>query len=437
MNIDPITRRKFIKTTGAAGLASLLANVPAVHAKHHSDKIKIGLIGLGGRGCRAGITDCASADTNIELVAMGDLFKDHLDQAKENIRASFERKQLPFDQIYKVKKENMFYGFDAYEKVIASDVDLIILTTPPVFRPIHFKAAVEAGKHVFVEKPVAVDPAGVKDFIETSKLAERKGLTVVAGTQMRRARHLMALVEKVREGAMGEIMSGQSTRLGGALSNWRESESIRRPGWSNMEWQLRRWLFCTWSSGDFIVEQHVHNLDIVDWLMGGHPVQVIGTGGRQSRTGPQYPNVWDNISVEYEYANGAKITHLGAQMDGISGRNDLVLFGTHGQLNSSFANATIKGKHAFEYEGPTPNPAVEEYRDTLNSIRESKGINEGERIAQSSMTAILGRMAAYSGRALKWDWAMNASKLDLTPKEWKFGPHKLREVAVPGVTKLV
>jgi predicted dehydrogenase len=437
MNIDPISRRHFIKTTGAAGVASLLANVPNVYGNHHKEKIRVGLIGLGGRGCGAGIINCAEADTNIELVAMGDLFKDHLDQAKERIQGNMVKKNLPFDEIYKVKKNKMFYGFDAYKKVIASDVDLIILTTPPVFRPLHFKAAVDAGKHVFVEKPIAVDPAGVKDFIATSKIAEQKGLTVVAGTQMRRARHLMALVEKVRDGAMGDIMSGQSTRLGGALSNWRESEAVRRPDWSDMEWQLRRWLFCTWSSGDFIVEQHVHNLDIVDWIMGSHPVQVIGTGGRQSRTGEAYPNVWDNISVEYEYANGARITHLGAQMDGISGRNDLVMFGTKGQLNSSFANATIAGKHPFEYEGPTPNPAVEEYRDTLNSIRNSKAINEGERIAQSTMTAILGRMAGYSGRALKWDWAMNASKLDLTPKEWKFGDYPLADVAVPGVTKLV
>ena len=356
---------------------------------------------------------------------------------EDNIKASFARRNLPFDDIYKVKKDDMFYGFDAYEKVIACDVDLIILTTPPVFRPMHFKAAVEAGKHVFVEKPVAVDPVGVKDFIETSKLAKKKGLTVVAGTQMRRARHLMALIEKVREGAMGDIMSGQSTRLGGALSNWRESEAVRRPQWSDMEWQLRRWLFTTWSSGDFIVEQHIHNLDIVNWIMGSHPVQAIGTGGRQSRTGEAYPNVWDNISVEYEYANGARITHLGAQMDGISGRNDLLMYGSKGQLNSSFANATIAGKHLFKYDGPTPNPAVEEYRDTLDSIRNGRAINEGKRIAQSTMTAIIGRMAAYTGRALKWDWAMNASELDLTPKRWEFGDYPLADVAVPGVTKLV
>lgn len=437
MNIDPITRRKFIKTTGAAGVATLLSQVPAVHGRGTSDKVKVGLIGLGGRGTGAGIIDCASADQNIELVALGDLFKDHLDQAKDRIQRNMERRELPFKDIYKVKKDNMFYGFDAYKKVIASDVDMIILTTPPVFRPLHFRAAVDAGKHCFIEKPVAVDPAGVKDIVATAQLAKQKGLTVVAGTQMRRARHYMALIDAIREGAMGDIMSGQSTRIGGALSDWREDEAVRRPEWSDMEWQLRRWLFCTWASGDFIVEQHVHNLDIVDWIMGSHPVQVIGTGGRQVRTGKQYPNAWDHISVEYEYPNGGRITHIGSQIDGVSQRNDLVMFGTKGVLKSSFANATISGWQPFSYDGPTPNPAVEEYKDTLDSIRNSKGINEAERIAQSTMTALLGRMAAYTGRAIKWEWAMNASKLDLTPKQWKFGDLPLADVAIPGVTKLV
>ncbi len=437
MNIHSITRRKFIKTTGAAGVASLLSTLPAVHGAHHKDKIKVGLIGLGGRGTGAGIIDCATADPNIELVAMGDLFEDHLNQAKDRIKRNMAKRELPFDKIYKVTKETMFHGFDAYQKVIDCDVDLIILTTPPVFRPIHFKAAVEAGKHCFIEKPVAVDPAGVKDIIATSKLAKKKGLTVVAGTQMRRARHYHALIEQIRNGSMGEITSGQSTRMGGAMLTWREDEAVRRPEWSDMEWQLRRWLFTTWSSGDFLVEQHVHNLDIVDWIMDSHPTQVTGFGGRQSRTGDAFPNAWDHVSLEYEYPNGARISHLGAQIDGISNRNDLVMAGTKGTMNASFANATIHGKSKWKYDGPTPNPAVEEYRDALHSIKNSDAINEGERIAQSTMTAILGRMAAYSGRSLKWDWAMNASKLDLTPKTWKFGEHPLAEVAVPGVTKLI
>ncbi len=437
MSKDPISRRKFIQTTSAASVASLLVGAQNLHAAGSNDKIKIGLIGLGGRGCGAGIIDCAEADSNIELVAMGDLFPDHLDDAKERIRTNMAKRNLPFNDIFKVTPDTMFSGFDAYKNVIACDVDLIILTTPPVFRPLHFKAAVDAGKHVFIEKPVAVDPVGVRDIIKTSELAESKGLTVVAGTQMRRARHIMAGIEQIREGAMGDILSGQSTRIGGALSNWRQSEAIRSTDWSDMEWQLRRWLFTTWGSGDFIVEQHVHNLDLVDWVMGSHPIKAIGTGGRQNRTDSIYPNVWDHMSVEYEYANGARVTHLGSQIDGISSRNDIRIDGTKGRLFLSFAKVTIEGEKPFKYDGPSPNPAVQEYKDTLDAIRSGNTINEGKRIAQSTMTAILGRMAAYTGRNISWDWAMNASKLDLTPKEWKFGDYTLAPVAVPGKTKLV
>lgn len=437
MSIDPISRRNFIKTTGTASLASLLVGTQNLHAAGANDKIKIGLIGLGGRGCGAGIIDCAEADSNIELVAMGDLFPDHLDDAKERIQQNMVKRDLPFKDIFKVTPDTMFSGFDAYKKVIACDVDLIILTTPPVFRPIHFKAAVEAGKHVFIEKPVAVDPVGVRDIIKTSELAESKGLTVVAGTQMRRAKHIMAGIEHIREGAMGDIFSGQSTRIGGALSNWRQSEAIRSNSWSDMEWQLRRWLFTTWASGDFITEQHVHNLDLVDWVMGSHPIKAIGSGGRQNRTDSIYPNVWDHVLVEYEYANGARVTHLGSQIDGVSSRNDMRIDGTDGRLFLSFAKVSIEGKNPFRYDGPRVNPAVQEYKDTLDAIRSGNTINEGKQIAQSTMTAILGRMAAYTGRNISWDWAMNASKLDLTPKEWKFGDYPLAPVAVPGKTKLI
>ncbi len=437
MEEKQITRRRFIKATGAGSLATMMAIPKNAHAAGASDKVRIGLIGLGGRGMRAGITNCAEADQNIELVAMGDLFEDHLKAAPEGIRKSFERKKLPFDKIYKVKPDCMFHGFDAYKKVIACDVDLIILTTPPVFRPIHFKAAVKAGKHVFVEKPVAVDPVGLRDFMQTADLAKSKGLTVVAGTQMRRARHLMAVVEQVRSGAIGNILAGQSFRMGNALSNWREDEATRLSSWSDMEWQLRRWLFTVWSSGDFLVEQHVHNLDLIDWLIGSRPVQAVGFGGRQSRTGQQYPNVWDHMSLEYEYENGIRVTHLGSQIDGLASRNDIRLNGDKGSLLTDFGKAEITGRTNWTYKGESINPAVQEYADTLDSIRNSKAINEGRQVAESTATAILGRMAAYSGRTVSRKWMMNASKLDLTPDNWRFGELLLRPPVVPGEWKLV
>lgn len=434
---DSISRRGFIKTTSAGSLATLLATPANVFAANSSERIRVGLIGLGGRGTRAGITDCAEADPTIELVAMGDLFEDHLKAAPGSIEKAMERRGLPFKSIYKVTPDTMFHGFDAYQKVIDCDVDMIILTAPPVFRPLHFKAAVEAGKHVFVEKPVAVDAVGIRDFMETAELAKKKGLTVVAGTQMRRARHIMALVEQVRSGAVGEIHAGQSFRLGGALANWREDEAVRKAEWSDMEWQLRRWLFTVWSSGDFLVEQHVHNLDIIDWLMGSRPVKAIGFGGRQSRTGEQYPNVWDHISLEYEYENGARVTHIGSQMDGLTSRNDMRLNGNKGSLVVDFAKASIEGQKSWTYEGEQVKPQVQEYRDMLDAIRNSAPINEGKQIADSTMTAILGRMAAYSGRSVSRKWLMNASKLDLTPQVWQFGDKQLPAPAVPGEWKLV
>jgi len=432
-----LSRRNFIKTTSAASLATLMAIPKNAHAGGSSDKIRVGLIGAGMRGTTAGISDCAEADQNIELIAIGDLFEDHLQAAPGIIQAEMEKRGLPFKDIYKVTPDRLFSGFDAYKRVIECDVDLIILTTPPVFRPIHFKAAVEAGKHVFVEKPIAVDPVGVRDFLATAGIAKKKGLTVVAGTQMRRARHIRALADQVQDGAIGNIIAGQSFRIGGGLMDFRPDEFARRPEWSDMEWQLRRWLFTVWASGDFITEQHVHNLDVINWLMGSHPVKATGFGGRQVRTGESYPNVWDHLSVEFEYENGARITHLGSQIDGLSFRNDIRLNGDEGNLYVNFSRATIEGKRSWEYTGENINPAVQEYKDILMSIRSNSSINEGEQIAQSTLTAIFGRMAAYSGRSVSWNWLMNASKLDLTPKEWRFGDLPLEAPALPGSYELI
>ena len=433
-----MTRRSFVGSTAAASLATLLATPNNVFAAGSFDKIRIGLIGAGDRGTvSAGIIDCAEADSNIELVALGDLFADHLEVAPKNIEMAMGKRGLDFKTMYKVTPERMFSGFDAYKRVIECDVDLIILATPPVFRPLHFKAAVEAGKHVFVEKPIAVDAPGVRDFIATTELAKKKGLTVVTGTQMRRAPHLNGVSDYLRQGGIGEIVAGQSARIGGGLMNFRHSESIRDRSWSDMEWQLRRWLFSVWASGDFIVEQHVHNLDLLNWAMGGVPVQATGLGGRQSRTDSIYLNVWDHLSVEYEYANGARVTHLGSQIDGLAYRNDLRIRGTKGEAHISFSRAKVTGDGAKDFPGSkTIKPEVQQYKDTLQSIRNSEAINEGQRIADSTMTAILGRLAAYSGRAVSWSWAMNASKENLTPVEWKWGDLPLRPPAVPGAYKL-
>ncbi len=435
-NSENVSRRGFLKVSAAAGAASVMAKQVNAHTAG-SDKIRVGLIGCGGRGTGAGIINCAMSSPGVELVAIGDMFQDHLDEAPARIKRNLEKQELSVKDVYKVTPETSFVGFDAYKKVIAADVDMIILTTPPYFRPEHFKAAIAANKHVFVEKPIATDPAGTKDFMKTAEIAKKKGLTVVAGTQMRRARHIMATMERLHDGAIGDIVGGQVVRHGGGLMDWRKSEAKRRPEWSDVEWQLRRWLFMTWLSGDFIVEQHVHNLDLLNWAMQAHPIECLANGGRQSRDAPEYGNIFDHCSAEYTYPNDVRIQYMGVQINGVSGRNSLRFTGLKGGAYIDFARAAIEGKRPFEYDGPSVNPAVQEYADMITSIRNNEPINDGRQVAESTLTAIMARMCAYTGSRMKWDWCMNASKLDFHQHHLAFTHLHMDPVAVPGTTKLV
>lgn len=260
-----LSRRDLIKTSGLLGAAAILSSTSRMFAAG-SDKIRIGLIGCGGRGMYD-TTNCLKSAENVELVAMGDLFKDRANGAMQALKENLGEK-------VKVTADSCFVGWDAYKKVIACDVDLVILTEAPHFRPEHLRAAIEAGKHVFMEKPVAVDPVGVRSVIESSALADQKKLTILAGTQMRRIAHLVAIMERIHNGDLGKILGGQCVRIGGGMLDWGDSQ--RQPNWSDMEWQIRRWLFLTWLSGDFICEMHVHNLDIVNWALDAHPVQCMG-----------------------------------------------------------------------------------------------------------------------------------------------------------------
>jgi len=434
-----LSRRDFIKTSGTLGVAALLSGTERMFAAG-SDRIRVGLIGCGGRGVYD-TTNCLNSADNIELVAMGDLFKDHLDSALRTLKNKPGEKDKPSEkdklaEKVKVIEDSCFVGWDAYKKVVArDDVDMVILTEAPHFRPEHLKAAVEAGKHVFMEKPVAVDPVGVRSVIESSALADKKNLTIVAGTQMRRIAHLVAIMERIHNGDLGKILSGQCVRIGGGMLDWGPNQ--RQPSWSDMEWQLRRWLFLTWLSGDFITEMHVHNLDMVNWALDAHPVQCIGMGGRQVRTAPEYGDAYDHFAVEYEYPNGVRIEYMGAQIDGVTDRNDQRLVGTNGSAYMDFANAIIEGEKPFKYDGPSPDPCIRQHADQIAAIREAKPLNEGKRIAESTLTSIMGRMSAYTGRALKWDWVMNASKLDLRPSKYDFGDLPMPPVAVPGKTQLI
>jgi predicted dehydrogenase len=421
-----VSRRDFMISSAAVG-AAVLGGVSSRMYAAGSDKVRIGVIGCGGRGTYD-TTNCLNSAENVELVAMGDMFKDRLDVCRANLSENVKEK-------VKVTDETCFVGWDAYKRVLATDVDLVILTTPPHFRPMQLKAAIEAGKHVFMEKPVAVDPVGVRSVIASSELADQKGLTIVAGTQMRRISHLVEAVRRIRDGAIGEIRGGQCVRLGGAMRTWGPPQ--RQPGWSDMEWQLRRWLFLTWLSGDFIAEMHVHNLDVMNWAIGSHPVQCIGLGGRQQRTEPEFGNVYDHFAVEYEYPNGLRIEYMGWQIDAPYDRNDERLAGTKGSVYMDFGVARFKGANQAEVAWDQHNPCLTQHADQIEAIRRDKRLNEGRRIAESTLTSIMGRMSAYTGRAMKWEWALNASKLDLSPPAYEFGDLPMPPVAIPGQTQLL
>lgn len=393
---------------------------PGVFASSQdSPSLKVGLIGCGGRGTGAAV-DSHQSSKGVVLWAMGDVFPDHLSASAEQLK-----KDLKDD--FKVTPERSFVGWDAYKGVIASGCDVVILTTPPAFRSIHLAAAIDAGKHVFMEKPVAVDAHGVRSVIESAKKAQAKGLSIVAGTQRRHDVAYLECMKRIHEGAIGDISAAYCYWNQGGL--WMHP---REDKWSDVEWQMRNWLYFTWIGGDHIVEQHIHNVDVVNWAMQGHPVKALGLGGRQVRTDPAYGHVFDHFAVEYEYENGVKLLSMCRQIDGTAARVSEHIVGTKGSSN---ANTSIKGEKAWRWDGDRPNPYVEEHKHLIASIRSGKPINEAQRVAESTMTAILGRMSTYTGLEVTWDEALN-SQTRLVPDVLEFGKMPVAAVAMPGTTKL-
>jgi predicted dehydrogenase len=432
-----LTRRDAIKTASLASLATALSP-SGLFAAGTSEKIRVGLIGCGGRGSDAAV-NCATASPDVVIAALGDVFPDQLEWSLGRIKQKLAEEKLPADRLT-ATRETSFTGFDAYKKVLAAPIDLVILAAPPFFRPAHLAAAIEAGKHVFTEKPVAVDPVGARSVIATSELAARKGLAIVAGTQRRHQAHYLEIMKRVRGGDIGELVSGQCYWNMGALwveraaQNW-ASRTAKK--WSDMEWQIRNWLFTSWCSGDHIVEQHVHNLDVMNWAFGDHPVECMGMGGRAARTEPQYGDIFDHFAVEYRYPNGARVLSMCRQTAGAAENVSERVVGTTGFSWTDSADGYIKGQKPYENEQTSPNPYVEEHKDLIASIKAGKPLNEGRQVAESTLTAIMGRMSAYTGRALSWDWVLNASKLDLTPPHMEFKELPPLEVAVPGKTALL
>jgi predicted dehydrogenase len=405
---------------GGVAMAGLGA-IPAVHAAG-SDVIKVGVIGCGQRGTGA-TEDVLKSAPNVKLVAMGDVFKDKVEKCRSIVKEELgEKAELPDD-------DHCFVGLDAYEKVLASDVNYVILATPPGFRPTHLKAAVAAGKHIFAEKPLAVDGPGIRTVLALYDEAKAKGLGIGVGAQRRHQAGYVATLKQIHAGAIGQIVAARAYWNQGPI--WVHP---RQEGWSDLEYQLRNWYYFTWICGDQIVEQHIHNLDVVNMAMKAHPVSAVAAGGRQVRTGPDYGNIYDHFAVDYEYENGAHMLSMCRQMPRCENNVSEALVGTKGfcQVNKY----TITGVKPWKFTGENNKPYVQEHTDLIASIRAGKPYNELKEVAESSLTAIMGRMAAYTGKLVTWEQALNSQE-DLLPAKLDWTAEiPVPPVPMPGQTEL-
>lgn len=418
------SRRQFLKTSTAAVVGGALAGGLSIARSAHAggdDLLKVGLIGCGGRGTGAA-AQALAADANVKLVALGDAFSDRLQSSLGELR------KIAPDKLA-VDDEHCFVGFDAYQKVVDSGVDVVLLCTPPHFRPAHLAAAVAAGKHVFAEKPVATDAPGVRSVIATCEEAKKKGLSIVSGLCYRYDLPKREVMARIHDGAVGDILAVHTSYNTGTL--WMHE---RQEGWSDMEWQLRNWLYFTWLSGDHNVEQHVHSLDKALWALGDvPPAKATGLGGRQVRVQPEFGNIFDHHAVVYEYDNGAKIFSFCRQQAGCSVDVSDYVMGTKGTADAQNKHA-ISGENPWRYRGETPNMYQVEHNELFASIRSGNPINNGHYMAQSTMVAILGRMATYTGQTISWTDALNSSE-DLAPPAYEWGPLAVPTVAMPGLTQ--
>jgi len=387
--------------------------------------LRAGLIGCGGRGTGAA-GNFVDAGDGLSIVALGDIFQDKMDACREQLK----------EKGIEVPDENCFVGFDAYKKVIDSDIDIVLLCTPPAFRPEHFAYAVEKGKHVFAEKPCAVDPAGAKRMLALSKQAEAKGLCVISGTIRRSQKDCIETYRRVAAGMIGTIVSAHVVRHGGKL--WHVK---RQKGWSDMEYMLRNWPNFCWTSGDFIVEQFIHEIDMMSWFIGDkHPVKAQATGGRARRvTGDMY----DQISVEYIYENGHRAHCTSRQIGGCDGEHCIMIYGTKGYTNCFNTIYDLDGNEIWKYPYPeegaedqsmlVPNPYIEEHIRLVRAIREGQVLNDMEKHVQSVLIAMMGRMSAYTGKFVSWDDII-ASDEKIVPEVNGFGPVPdiKEEIPLPG-----
>jgi predicted dehydrogenase len=419
-----------LKTSTLAAVAGGAAAgaLSIAHSAHAagSDVLKVGLVGCGGRGTGAA-AQALNADANVKLTAMADAFEDRLEESLSHLsnRESIANK-------LDVPRERRFVGFDACRQLLDSGVDVVLLATPPQFRPQHLKMAVEKGVHIFAEKPVAVDSPGVRSVLATCQEAERKGLSVVSGLCLRYSQPFQETIRRIHDGEIGDVFTLQANDYRGPI--WLKD---RQPDWTDMHWQMRNWYYFTWLSGDFNVEQHVHFLDVTAWVMKEqYPIRAVGLGGRAHRTGPEYGNIYDHHSVVYEYENGAKLFSNCRQIPGFKNDMSAHAVGTKGKAEINERRPSITTQARWAYEGPKNDIYQTEHDELFAGIRSSKPINNGRYMALSTLMAIMGRMATYTGQEITWEMALNSQE-DLTPLKYEWGPIATPAIAVPGVTRFV
>lgn len=437
-NKNTPSRRDFVRQTSllAGGIIALPVLSQANYFSGSDDVIKVAVVGCGGRGTGAAV-QALSTKQNIQLVAMADAFRDRLDTSYKNISEAL--KESGSDKRLQVKEENKFVGFDAYKKAIPL-ADVVILATPPGFRPIHFEEAIKQNKHVFMEKPVATDPVGIQKVLQVAEEAKRKKLNVVVGLQRRYQTSYLEMMKRVKDGMIGDIVSAQA---------WWNNDGVwvrpRKPEMTEMEYQMRNWYYFNWLCGDHINEQHVHNIDVINWALDAYPVSAQGMGGREVRKGKEYGEIFDHHFVEFQYENGTILNSQCRHQKGTMSKVDELLVGTKGKVFCDNARITdLKGKILYQFDKKTENQPYQAEHDVLFAAI-AKGeykFMDAERGARSTMTSILGRMATYSGQNVTMDKAIN-SGINLQPEVYAFDAKPpvmpdsdgLYAVAVPGVTK--
>lgn len=430
-----ITRRQFSKVAGLATVGTIISTNSAWAS--NSDTLKVGLIGCGGRGTGAA-EQALNSDPNVVLSGMADAFPDHLEKSYNSLKEKFGDK-------VQVAENKKFVGLDAFQELIDSDIDVVLLATPPAFRPEHLEAAVNAGKHIFCEKPFAVDAPGLRRVMVAAKKAQDKNLSLVSGFCWRYHIPKREVFGRVLNGQIGEIVAAEATYNTGEL--WYKE---RQKGWSDMEYKLRNWLYYNWLSGDHIIEQAIHSIDMLSWAMGDEaPISVSGTGGRQKRTDKKYGNIYDHFGITYKYANGTKAYFFCRQQSGTTPSYAVELTGTDGKclVDCRTGLHEITGNNPWKYADDTKfvdenaykkskvkNMYQQEHDELFASIRANKPMNDGEWMTRSNLLAMAGRMAAYSGDTISYEQALTSMEV-LFPENVTLKTKYDVPIAVPGITK--